>query len=117
MLLPPASPFSRHPARRTGPEALRTVPEGPRRTGLTGADGHRVRTHGGAGSRAMRKPAPPGRWPGLSVRIGPERKARPDPDERPYGLTQPIEPTGKLLPVEVAVNPKVTLPSGGMVRL
>lgn len=34
-----------------------------------------------------------------------------------YGLTQPIEPTGKLLPVEVAVNPKVTLPFGGMVRL
>lgn len=34
-----------------------------------------------------------------------------------YGLMQPIEPTGKLLPVDVAVNPKVTLPSGGMVRL
>lgn len=34
-----------------------------------------------------------------------------------YWLTQPIEPTGKLLPVDVAVNPKVTLPSGGTVRL
>ncbi|MDQ0793888.1 hypothetical protein QFZ58_002376 [Streptomyces sp. B1I3] len=34
-----------------------------------------------------------------------------------YGLTQPIEPTGKLLPVEVAVNPKVTLPPGGTVPL
>lgn len=34
-----------------------------------------------------------------------------------YGLTQPIEPTGKSLPVDVAVKPKVTLPSGGMVRL
>lgn len=34
-----------------------------------------------------------------------------------YGVTQPIEPTGRLLPVDVAVNPKVTLPSGGMVRL
>ncbi|GAA2504936.1 hypothetical protein GCM10010393_41980 [Streptomyces gobitricini] len=34
-----------------------------------------------------------------------------------YGVTQPMEPTGKSLPVEVAVKPNVTLPSGGMVRL
>ncbi len=34
-----------------------------------------------------------------------------------YGVTQPMEPTGKSLPVEVAVKPKVTLPSGGMIRL
>lgn len=34
-----------------------------------------------------------------------------------YGVTQPIEPTGKSLPVDVAVNPKVTLPSGAIVRL
>lgn len=34
-----------------------------------------------------------------------------------YGVTQPIEPTGKSFPVDVAVNPKMALPSGGMVRL
>ncbi|GAA3387778.1 hypothetical protein GCM10017752_05350 [Streptomyces roseoviridis] len=34
-----------------------------------------------------------------------------------YGVTQPREPTGKSLPVEVAVKPNVTLPFGGMVRL
>lgn len=55
------------------------------------------RGHDSAGSRAMREPA---QIPYVY-----------------YGLTQPIDPTGKLLPVDVAVNPKVTLPSGGMVRL
>ncbi len=34
-----------------------------------------------------------------------------------YGLTQVTVSTGKSLPVEVAVKPKVTLPSGAMVRL
>jgi len=34
-----------------------------------------------------------------------------------YRVTQPIEPTGKSLPVDVAVNPKVTLPPGAIVRL
>lgn len=34
-----------------------------------------------------------------------------------YGFTQPIVPTGKLLPDDVAVKPNVTLPSGLITRL
>lgn len=34
-----------------------------------------------------------------------------------YEVTHPMDPTGRLLPVEVAVKPNVTLPSAGMTRL
>ncbi len=34
-----------------------------------------------------------------------------------YEPAQATDPTGELLPVEVAVKPKVTLPPAGMVRL
>lgn len=59
-----------------------------------------------AGAREGAAPVPYGNSPPSS----------PVPEDR-HGVTQAIEPTGWSLPVDVAVKPKVTLPSGGTVRL
>ncbi len=70
-----------------------------------------------AGGVARRSPP---RWPcqqGSTTAPAPRDAGAGAASVSGYGLTQPIEPTGRLLPVDVAVNPKVTLPSGGMDRL
>ncbi len=69
-------------------------------------DGAGARVGAAAGVREGAAPVPYGNGPRSSV----------VPEGR-HGVTQTIDPTGWSLPVDVAVKPKVALPSGGRVRL
>jgi hypothetical protein len=71
---------------------------------------------------SVRATRPRGPYAGTepTVRPGRRRPGLPPVPASPrtvYGAAQPIVPTGKSLPDDVAVKPNVTLPSGAITRL
>lgn len=117
-----------HTKRLSGRRPNRSLGSARKRTGATGSvagaaarAGRPVAVAAQEVVRGGRSPRPGGAAAGARegaapVPYGNSPRSSPVPEDR-HGVTQTIEPTGWSFPVDVAVKPKVTLPSGGTVRL